>query len=140
MVMYGRRRARREWSRWTLAHPQWISFGVLLATIRYGHHWRETANKKYGYEGIAEDEKHPESVRGSAVAGEEEAGVVSVTAEDDTHTDLPPRPPAMRGSTGLERIGSGKTARVRPQGGLPDAEGMLYRQTSLTGSVVHGGG
>lgn len=126
---------------------QWISFGILLLTIRYGHHWREKANKRYGYDTISEDEKHPPSIRGTETDGdivkaEEEAGERVVVDEDDAHTELPKRPLAstLRGGKGLERVASGtKLARQRSQGSLPDPRDMLHRTTSTTASV-HGGG
>lgn len=129
------------------AYIQWISFGILLLTIRYGHHWRERANKRYGYDTISEDEKHPPSIRGEEgvdidiVKAEAEAGERVVVDEDDTHTDLPQRPraPTMRGGKGLERVASGKLSRQRSAGSLPDVREVLHRTASVTASV-HGGG
>jgi hypothetical protein len=70
------------------ADPQWLSFGILLLVIRYGHLWREAANLKHGYLVQAEDEKHgPEQSRSSSSA---EGGQV------------PPLPPVREGHEGHE--------------------------------------
>lgn len=103
---------------------------MLLLTIRYGHHWRERANKKYGYDSISADEKHPPSILGNESAdGAKEEDVSGL--EDDAHTELPLRQPVMKGGSGLERKGSAP----RSAGALPNAEAMLHRTASITASI-----
>jgi hypothetical protein len=128
----------------------------MIATIRWGERWRETANEKHGYHQQSNDERHGESASatGSASGSGSKDEEVSLgdrsnshpeldddhhdhDHDDHDHTDRPgslvalnpaPRRPAV------ERANSGS------RGELPPVGEVLKRTVSLSGGSVHGGG
>ncbi|ORY35815.1 major facilitator superfamily domain-containing protein [Naematelia encephala] len=121
---------------WTMtfaAGVSLLSFATLVLVIRYGHKWREAADKAYGV---------PNSAPADTIAPENKLHQQS-TGDSHSHHE---REEAHHGEPG-ELVAAKKGVGKRPmiershsRRSMPGVEEVLSRTVSLSGASVHGGG
>jgi hypothetical protein len=134
----------------------------MIATIRWGERWRETANEKHGYHQQSNDERHGESASatGSASGSGSKDEEVSLGDRSNSHPELDDdhhdhdhddhdqghehehtdRPGSLVALNPAPRRPAVERANSGSRGELPPVGEVLKRTVSLSGGSVHGGG